>query len=150
MGWLGLTFLVGCMLLDQVAGLLPSSAPFIGVVAGVQCSPRVEFRRASWEHRLSQETHENRKEEPMTPSPAPSGPIQVVVDLNRCQAYAQCCFLAKSVFQLHGQEALWYDPAPDASQREQVLRAAAACPVQAITVACAEAANREIAEVPHA
>lgn len=47
MGWLGLTFLVGCMLLDQAAGLLPSSAPFIGVIAGVQCSPRVTFRRAS-------------------------------------------------------------------------------------------------------
>ena len=86
----------------------------------------------------------------MTPSPASSGPIQVVVDLNRCQAYAQCCFLAPDIFQLHGPEALWYDPTPDAAQREQVLRAAAACPVQAITVAYAEAANREIAEVPHA
>ena len=81
---------------------------------------------------------------------APSGPIQVLVDLNRCQAYAQCCFLTSSVFQLHGQEALWYDPAPDETQREHVLRAAAACPVQAITVAYAEAANREIAEAPHA
>jgi hypothetical protein len=62
MGLLGLTFLVGCMLLDQTANLLTSSAPFMGVVAGVQCSPRVECRRASWEHRLSQETHENRTE----------------------------------------------------------------------------------------
>jgi ferredoxin len=70
----------------------------------------------------------------MTPSPAPSGPIHLVVDLNRCQAYAQCCFLAPSVFKLHGEEALWYDPEPDAAQREQVLRAAAACPVQAIFV----------------
>jgi ferredoxin len=86
----------------------------------------------------------------MTEAAAPSGPIHVVVDLNRCQAYAQCCFFAPDVFQLHGQEALWYDPAPDASQHEHVLRAAAACPVQAITVAYAEAANREIAEVPHA
>jgi ferredoxin len=149
MGVLGLTFLVGCMLLDQAAGLLTLSATFIGVVAGVKCPPRVEFRRASWEHRLSQETHENRKEEPMTPSPAPSGPIQVVVDLNRYQAYGQCCFFAPGVFQLHGPEALWYDPQPDAPQREQLLRAAASCPVQAITVAYAEAANREIAEVPH-
>ena len=86
----------------------------------------------------------------MTEHPAPSDPIQVVVDLNRCQAYAQCCFLASSVFTLHGQEALWYDPAPDEAQREHVLRAAAACPVQAITVAWAQPANREIAEVPHA
>ena len=86
----------------------------------------------------------------MTEPPAPSGPIQVVVDLNRCQAYAQCCFLAKSVFQLHGEEALWYDPEPSEAEREHVLRAAAARPVQAITVACAQPANREIAEVPHA
>jgi ferredoxin len=70
----------------------------------------------------------------LPPPPAPSDPIQVVVDLNRCQAYAQCCFFAPSVFKLHGEEALWYDPAPDASQREHVLRAAAACPVQAIFV----------------
>ncbi len=37
-------------------------------------------------------------------------PLQVVVDLNRCQPYTQCCFLAAEVFELHGQEALWYDP----------------------------------------
>lgn len=58
----------------------------------------------------------------------------MVVDLNRCQGYAQCCFLAPSVFKLHGEEALWYDPAPSEAQREHVLRAAAACPVQAIFV----------------
>ena len=86
-----------------------------------------------------------------TPEPAaPSGPIHVVVDLNRCQAYAQCCFLAPSVFQLHGQEALWYDPAPPTELREHVLRAATACPVQAITVVCTEAANRQKAEMPYA
>ena len=86
----------------------------------------------------------------MKPSPASSGPIQVVVDLNRCQAYAQCCFLAKSVFELHGPEALWYDPDPPEAQREQVLRAAAACPVQAITVGWAGTANRKKAEEAHA
>ena len=80
---------------------------------------------------------------------APSGPIQVVVDINRCQAYAQCCFLAPSVFKLHGEEALWYDPAPDEAQREHVLRAAAACPVQAIFVQWSEPASRTKAEEPH-
>ncbi len=64
--------------------------------------------------------------------------LRLVVDLNRCQAYAQCCFLAPHVFELHGEEALWYDPAPEPSQRERVLRAAASCPVQAITVEGAE------------
>ena len=62
-------------------------------------------------------------------------PLQVVVDLNLCQGYAQCCFLAPGVFELHGQEALWYDPAPDPAQRARVQAAAAACPVQAIKVA---------------
>jgi ferredoxin len=51
--------------------------------------------------------------------------MRIVVDLNRCQAYAQCCFLAPSVFQLHGEEALFYDPASDEAPREQVLCAAA-------------------------
>lgn len=60
--------------------------------------------------------------------------MRVVVDLNRCQSYAQCCFLAPNAFKLHGEEALLYNPSPDDSEREQVLRAAAACPVQAILV----------------
>ena len=85
----------------------------------------------------------------MTHPSAPSGPMHVVVDLNRCQAYGQCCFLAPGVFELHGPEALWYDPQPDASQREQVLRAAAACPVQAITVGWAGTVHRKKAEEAH-
>lgn len=66
--------------------------------------------------------------------PASPRAIHVMVDLNRCQSYAQCCFLAPDVFKLHGEEALWYDPAPDEAECELVLRAAAACPVQAIFV----------------
>lgn len=63
-----------------------------------------------------------------------AAPVRLVVDLNRCEAYAQCCFLAPNVFELHGEEALWYDPEPSDAERDRVLRAAAACPVQAITV----------------
>ncbi|WP_158795038.1 ferredoxin [Streptomyces sp. NRRL S-337] len=33
-----------------------------------------------------------------------SGPMNVVVDLNRCQGYAQCAFLAPEVFTMHGEE----------------------------------------------
>src|SRR5260221_5235957 len=77
----------------------------------------------------------------MTAPPAATGPIHLVVDLNRCQAYAQCCFLAPSVFRLHGEEALWYNPAPDAEQREHVQRAASPCPVQAIIVEVSEPAR---------
>jgi ferredoxin len=60
--------------------------------------------------------------------------MRVVVDLNRCQGYAQCVFLAPDVFELHGEEAILYDLNPDDAQSVRVLRAAAACPVQAIAV----------------
>lgn len=58
--------------------------------------------------------------------------MKVVVDLTRCQGYAQCAFAAPDVFAIHGDEALLYDTDPDDAQREKVGRAAAACPVQAI------------------
>ncbi len=60
--------------------------------------------------------------------------MRIVVDLNRCQGYGQCVFLAPLVFELHGEEALMYDPGPDETQRLPVVRAATACPVQAIRV----------------
>ena len=60
--------------------------------------------------------------------------MKVVVNLTRCEAYAQCAFLAPEVFRMHGAEALMYDPEPGDAQRERVLGAAAACPVQAILV----------------
>ncbi|KNB53852.1 ferredoxin [Streptomyces caatingaensis] len=60
--------------------------------------------------------------------------MQVVVDLNRCQGYAQCVFLVPEVFELHGEEALMYTPRVPDGQRERVLRAAVACPVRAILV----------------
>jgi ferredoxin len=60
--------------------------------------------------------------------------MRVQVDLNRCQLYAQCCFLAPSVFKLEGEEALTYHTCPDEALRERVLQAAASCPMQAIIV----------------
>jgi ferredoxin len=60
--------------------------------------------------------------------------VKVVVDLSRCTEYAQCAFLAPEAFRMHGEEALTYAPNPDDAQRDHVLRAAAACPVQAILV----------------
>ena len=58
--------------------------------------------------------------------------MRIVVDLNKCQGYAQCAFLAPDVFTIQGDEALTYDPDPDGTQRTRIRRAAAACPVQAI------------------
>ena len=60
--------------------------------------------------------------------------MRIVVDLNRCQGYGQCVFLAPGVFELRGEEVLMYDPGRGEAQRPAVLRAAAACPVQAILV----------------
>ncbi|MFJ7900031.1 ferredoxin [Streptomyces sp. NPDC096198] len=58
--------------------------------------------------------------------------MRLVVDLNRCQGYAQCAFLAPDVFTMHGEESLVYDPRGEEKHREKVARAVAACPVQAI------------------
>ncbi|AVH60165.1 MULTISPECIES: ferredoxin [Streptomyces] len=60
--------------------------------------------------------------------------MRLVVDLNRCQGYAQCAFLAPDVFAMHGEESLLYDPQVDEERREEVARAVAACPVHAIRV----------------
>jgi ferredoxin len=64
--------------------------------------------------------------------------VRIAVDLNRCQGYAQCAFLAPEIFAMHGEEALLYDPDPDETQREKLDRAAAACPVQAVLVDAVE------------
>lgn len=68
--------------------------------------------------------------------------MRLVVDLNKCQGYAQCVPLAPDVLRLVGEEALAYDPNPDDSQRQRVLRAAASCPVQAIIVEVDPPADR--------
>ena len=60
--------------------------------------------------------------------------MRIVVDLNRCQSYEQCVFAAPAVFRMYGEESLEYDYNPDDALREQVERAAAACPVQAIGI----------------
>ena len=60
--------------------------------------------------------------------------MRIVVDLNKCQSYGQCVYAAPTIFRLHGEESLEYDYAPDDALREQVERAAAACPVQAIQI----------------
>ncbi len=63
-----------------------------------------------------------------------AAPLRVSVDLNLCQAYAQCCYAAPRHFRIDGREALFYDPAPSAADRLDIERARLACPVQAIRV----------------
>lgn len=66
--------------------------------------------------------------------PTRAAGLRVTVDLNLCQAYAQCCYAAPDHFVLKGHEALHYDPAPSAGARADIERARIACPVQAIRV----------------
>ena len=68
--------------------------------------------------------------------------MRIVVDLNRCLGYAQCVPLAPDVLRLQGEEALAYNPNPDDSERQRVVRAAASCPVQAIIVELDPPADR--------
>ncbi|GAA2319022.1 ferredoxin [Nonomuraea roseoviolacea subsp. roseoviolacea] len=68
--------------------------------------------------------------------------MRIVVDLNRCQGYAQCVYLAHEVFKLNGTESLTYDPNPDDARRLEVERAAAACPVRAIMIDRLDGAER--------
>jgi ferredoxin len=63
--------------------------------------------------------------------------LRLVVDLNRCESYGQCVFAAPAVFRFHGSESLEYDYAPHSNARLEALRAAAACPVQAISLGVA-------------
>ncbi|MEV6229934.1 ferredoxin [Saccharopolyspora shandongensis] len=70
--------------------------------------------------------------------------MRIVVDLNRCQAYAQCVFLAHEIFRLSGEEALTYEPNPDDARRLQVERAVAACPVRAIVMDRLDGAERGV------
>ena len=60
--------------------------------------------------------------------------MRVVVDLNRCQGYAQCCYAAPESFELRGHEILFYDPAPPDEARPRIERAQQACPVRAIEI----------------
>ena len=69
--------------------------------------------------------------------------MRLVVDLNKCQGYAQCVPLAPDVLRIIGEETLAYDPNPDESQRQQVLRAVASCPVQAIILELDPPADRD-------
>ncbi len=60
--------------------------------------------------------------------------MRIMVDLTRCQSYGQCVYAAPSVFRFNGELSLEFDYAPDNALREQVERAVAACPVQAIRI----------------
>jgi ferredoxin len=73
-----------------------------------------------------------------------------MVDLIRCQSYGQCIYAAPSVFRFNGEQSLEFDYAPDDALRDQVERAVAACPVQAIRIGLPDTPiqQRELASRP--
>ena len=68
--------------------------------------------------------------------------MRLVVDLNRRGATPGVPPGSDVPSKLNGEEALAYDPEPDESQRQQVLRAVASCPVQAIILELDPPADR--------
>lgn len=70
--------------------------------------------------------------------------MRVVVDFNRCQGYAQCCYAAPEHFELRGHEILFYDPAPPTTARLAIERAVLACPVRAISLQAAAYSDEDV------
>ena len=60
--------------------------------------------------------------------------VKILVDMDKCQHYGQCCFEAEDVFQLDDDGKLVYSKEVDDSRRSDVESAADVCPMQAITV----------------
>jgi ferredoxin len=58
--------------------------------------------------------------------------MRVHVDMSRCETHAQCVFAAPEVFSLDEDDQLTYIAEADDRMREDLERAARACPVQAI------------------
>lgn len=74
--------------------------------------------------------------------------MRIIVDLVRCQSYGQCVYAAPTVFRFNGEESLEFDYAPDDAMREQVERAVAACPVQAIRIGLPDASGVQTPQLP--
>lgn len=73
--------------------------------------------------------------------------MRILVDLVRCQSYGQCVYAAPSVFRFNGEQSLEFDYAPDDVLRDQVERAVAACPVQAIRIGLPDAPSADERQV---
>ena len=59
--------------------------------------------------------------------------IKVKVDMDKCQHYGQCVFVAPNIFKLNAEDKLEYLATTDDSEKSNVIAAADVCPMQAIT-----------------
>ncbi|MEV4880147.1 ferredoxin [Streptomyces cyaneofuscatus] len=60
--------------------------------------------------------------------------MQITVDLDLCESHGSCVFAAPEIFSFDDDDYLLYEAAPDDSLRADAEKAAASCPVRAITV----------------
>ncbi|MER5277547.1 ferredoxin [Streptomyces sp. NPDC002809] len=60
--------------------------------------------------------------------------MQITVDMNLCESHGQCVFAAPAVFSFDDEDHLVHETSLDEALRADVEKAAAACPVRAITV----------------
>ncbi|MFF6908096.1 ferredoxin [Streptomyces sp. NPDC012389] len=63
--------------------------------------------------------------------------MRITVDLDLCESHGSCVFAAPEIFSFDDDDYLLYEAAPDDGLREAAEKAAASCPVRAITVAAA-------------
>ncbi|WP_431961999.1 ferredoxin [Actinacidiphila sp. bgisy160] len=63
-----------------------------------------------------------------------SATVNVTVDMNLCESHGQCVFAAPEVFSFDDDDYLVYNAEPDSALYDKVVKAAASCPVRAITV----------------
>ncbi|MEW2067914.1 ferredoxin [Streptomyces sp. NPDC007346] len=61
--------------------------------------------------------------------------MQITVDMDVCESHGQCVFAAPETFSFDDDEYLRYEPEQADALRDRIEKAAASCPVRAITVA---------------
>ncbi|MEU4025424.1 ferredoxin [Streptomyces anulatus] len=60
--------------------------------------------------------------------------MQITVDMDVCASHGNCVFAAPETFSFDDDDYLRYESTPDEALRDRVEKAAASCPVRAITV----------------
>ncbi|MYR40730.1 ferredoxin [Streptomyces sp. SID5910] len=65
--------------------------------------------------------------------------MRITVDMNLCESHGQCVFAAPEIFSFDDDDHLVYESAPGDALLDRAEKAAAVCPVRAITVSRAAA-----------
>ncbi|MFI8194309.1 ferredoxin [Streptomyces sp. NPDC085946] len=60
--------------------------------------------------------------------------MQITVDMNLCESHGQCVFAAPEIFSFDDEDYLVYEAAPSDALLDKAHKAAAVCPVRAITL----------------